>query len=134
MDSLDPPNTRRSLLHLARPSKLTPHCGLCHDPLLCRSPSCMRSHLWHHPLHLPAIPRHHIRPHWSGWELRVWADPTSVLLKLGILNCDRAVSDGGNDRVLHTSSDFGTLPSVGEHVPSAFKRCCEIDGRVLLRS
>lgn len=133
MDAMDPPNPRRSILHLAGPSRHASRRRPSHDPLLHRSSSRLRSHVRHHPLHLPEITRDHIGSHRSRRELRVGFNSAGVLLDLEILDGNRAVSHGGDDRVLHSSRLAGSFSAVGEHVPSAVERRRKIHRGVLLR-
>ncbi len=126
MDPLDPPNSRRSFLHLAWPCQFNFLCYLGNDALLCWSSSCMWSNIWHHTLHFPEIIGYYIRHDWSWWELWLWFDTISVLYKLKILHCNRSIFDGDHDCVLHSSCDIDSVPTVGWHVPSTFQRHCEI--------
>lgn len=132
MEPLDPPNTRWGLLHLAWACQFTYCRHLGNDPLLRWSSSCMWSNFWHHTVHFSSIIGYYIRLDWRWWELWVRADPISVLHKLRILHCNRSLSDGGNDCVLYYSCDIGSLPTVGEHVPSTFQRRGEVHGGILL--
>ena len=133
MDPLDPPNSWRGILYLARPCQFTFHCSLGHDALLRWSSGRMWSNFWHRSFHFSTIFGHNIWPNRCRWELWLRTDPVGVLQLLKILHSNRPLLNGGHDCRLHSSRDIGALPTVGKHVPPTFKGRDKRYWRTLLR-
>lgn len=133
MDAMDRPNPRWSLLHLARPSQLTPHGHHLHDPLLHRSTGRLRRHLRYHSFRLEKISRDTLGAHRRRGQLRRRAHAARVLLHHQILHRRRAVVHGGDGHRMHPTGGAHPLPAVGEHVPAAVQERQAHGGELLLR-
>lgn len=126
---MDPPDPWGCVLHLARRGQ---DRNPGDDPLLNRGPGCLRHHLWHHPVHFQKVPGNYLRAHQRWRELRIRADPVDLLHELKLLHGYQPFTHGGDDRLLHPPCETGSLPTVGEHVPSSFQGHCQVDRGVLL--